>query len=211
MYLPCRRISPQTSPQTLLVVALALAIIALAWAGVSARRTLLSSAAPALGPDMCLVAPPTPYDPALGLPLGSPRAVPADARCPVCGMYPARAPEWAAQVIFSNGDAQFFDSPLSLFTYLHDVSRYTAGHSADQIIASYVSDADSGGWLPALSAVYVRGSSAKGPMRTGNLPAFANVAAAQRFANTRGGVLFRAAEITPAMLPRPSHAAAHGS
>lgn len=145
--------------QALLALA-ALALIALAWAGISAQRTLLPSAAPALEPDMCLVASPKPYDPALGLPLGSPRAVSADARCPVCGMYPARAPAWAAQVIFFNGDAQFFDSPQSLFTYLHDVSRYTAGHTADQIIASYVSDADSG--------------------RTGNLPAFADVAAARR-------------------------------
>ena len=198
----------RTSPQTLLV--LALVVIALAWAGISAQHALLSSAAPSLEPDMCLVAPPTPYDPALGLPLGSPRAVPADARCPVCGMYPARAPEWAAQVIFSNGDAQFFDSPASLFTYLHDVSRYTPGHSTDQIIASYVNDADSGGWLPALGAVYVQGSSARGPMRTGNLPAFADAASAQRFANLRGGVLLRAAEITPDMLPRVSHAGAHG-
>lgn len=113
-------------------------------------------------------------------------------------------------MIFSNGDAQFFDSPLSLFTYLHDVSRYTAGHSADQIIASYVTDADSGRWLPALSAVYVQGSSARGPMRTGNLPVFANVTAAQRFADLRGGLLLRAAEITPDVLPRLSHAAAHG-
>ncbi|MDD2881113.1 MAG: hypothetical protein PHQ58_11815 [Rhodoferax sp.] len=34
-----------------------------------------------------------------------PRAVPADVRCPVCGKYPARSPDWAAQVIFTNGDA----------------------------------------------------------------------------------------------------------
>ncbi len=209
MDLPCRRTSPPTL--LLLTLALTLAFIALAWAGISSQRTRLPSAAPALEPDMCLVAPPTPYDPALGVPLGSPRAVPADARCPVCGMYPARAPEWAAQVIFSNGDAQFFDSPASLFTYLRDVSRYTHGHRADQIIASYVSDADSGRWLPALSAVYVQGSSARGPMRTGNLPAFANAAAAHRFAGLRGGVLLRADEITADVLPRVSHAGAHGS
>lgn len=206
MDLSCRR----TSLQPLLMLALALGIIALAWAGISGYRALMASAAPALEPDMCLMAPPTPYDPALGLPMDSPRAVPANARCPVCGMYPTRAPEWAAQVVFSNGDAQFFDSPASLFTYLHDVSRYTPGHSTDQIIASYVNDADSGGWLPALGAVYVQGSSARGPMRTGNLPAFADAASAQRFANLRGGVLLRAAEITPDMLPRVSHAGAHG-
>lgn len=198
-------IRQRMSQHPLLLLALVLGIVALAWAGVSGYRTLVVPASPTFEPDICLFAPPTPYDPTLGLPPSAPRTVPAAARCPVCGMYPARAPDWAAQVIFSNGNAQFFDSPVSLFTYLHDVGRYTAGYSADQIIASYVTDADSGHWLPALNAVYVQGSSAKGPMRTGNLPAFANVAAAQHFANQRGGVLLRASEITPDMLPRVTH------
>lgn len=204
MNLPCRH----TPSLALALVAIALALL-LAWAVMAVQQARVAAAAPALEPDVCVVAPPTPYDPASGLPLSAPRAVPADARCPVCGMYPARSPDWAAQVIFANGDAQFFDSPLSLFTYLQDVSRYTAGHSADQIVASYVSDAGSGRWVPALSAIYVQGSSARGPMRAGNLPAFAEAAAAQRFANMRGGVLLRASEITPDVLLRLSDATAH--
>ena len=91
-----------------------------------------------------------------------PRVIPVDARCPVCGMFPARSPDWAAQVIFSNGDAQFFDSPLSLFSYLQDVGRYTRGRDAGQIVARYVSDADSGRWIDARSAMYVDGSAARG-------------------------------------------------
>lgn len=77
-------------------------------------------------------------------------------------MFPARSPDWAAQVIFSNGDAQFFDSPLSLFSYLQDVGRYTRGRDAGQIVARYVSDADSGRWIDARSAMYVDGSAARG-------------------------------------------------
>lgn len=112
-------------------------------------------------------------------------------------------------MIFSDGDAQFFDSPLSLFRYLQNVSRYTAGHSADQVVASYVSDGGSGRWIAAFSATYVQGSSARGPMRADNLPAFAEAAAAQRFASTRGGVLLRASEITPEVLLRFADAAGH--
>lgn len=204
MHLPLRHMPAQA------LRALALGVIALAWAAISVQPAPAPAATPALETDVCVVAPPTPYDPALGQPLSAARTVPLDARCPVCGMYPARSPEWAAQVIFSNGDAQFFDSPLSLFTYLQNVSRYTAGHSADQIVASYVSDAGSGRWVAALSAIYVQGSSARGPMRAGNLPAFAEAAAAQRFASTRGGVLLRASEITPDVLLRLSDAASHG-
>src|SRR6187402_1381718 len=117
--------------------------------------------------EVCVFAPPTPHDPRLGLALLAPRPVPADARCPVCGMFPARAPDWAAQVIFDNGDTQFFDSPLSLFLYLQDVGRYTRGRSAAEIAASYVRAGPDGGWLPARDAVYVRDSAARGPMRAG--------------------------------------------
>jgi len=150
--------------------------------------------------EVCVVAPPVPHDPKSGLGLHAPRPVPADARCPVCGMYPARSPEWAAQVIFDNGDTQFFDSPLSLFTYLHDVGRYTAGRQASDIAASFVTDTSNGAWIRAKDAVYVSGSNAVGPMRAGNFPAFASVAAAQGFASSRGGVLLSAGEISPQLL-----------
>jgi hypothetical protein len=44
-----------------------------------------------LAEDICIVAPPIPHDPASALPVLAARPVPAHARCPVCGMYPARA------------------------------------------------------------------------------------------------------------------------
>lgn len=154
----------------------------------------------ALETDLCLVAPATPYDPASGLAPTEARTVPREARCPVCGMFPARAPDWAAQIIFDDGDAHFFDSPLSLFMYLHDMARYGSGRQAQQIVAQYVTDAGSppvspngttqkSRWIDARTALYVHGSSAKGPMRAGNLPAFASREAAQAFAASRGGVV----------------------
>jgi copper chaperone NosL len=157
--------------------------------GTNARKSPGAMAGPGPGPgeDVCVVAPPTPYDPASGQPVAAAREVPADARCPVCGMYPARSRAWAAQVIFADGDAYFFDSPLSLLQYLGDVARYTRGRSADGIVARYVTDTDSGQWLDAAQATYVWGSNALGPMRAGNLPAFASGAAAGRFAQQRGG------------------------
>ncbi|WP_404303221.1 nitrous oxide reductase accessory protein NosL [Alicycliphilus denitrificans] len=165
------------------------------WSIPALRAALSSQTAPAPESDVCIVAPPTPYDPATGLAPTAARAIPADARCPVCGMFPTRSPQWAAQIIFTNGDAQFFDSPLSLFMYLQDVARYSPGRSAGQIAAHYVTDAtapkaDTGAqWIDALSAYYVHGSSAKGPMRAGNLPAFATREAAQAFAAQRGGTV----------------------
>jgi nitrous oxide reductase accessory protein NosL len=137
--------------------------------------------------DVCLVAPTFSYDPASGLPLHAAREVPPDARCPVCGMFPARQRRWAAQVIFANGDVQYLDSPLSLFLYLQRVPHYTAGQSAASIVASYVTDLDTGAWIPAERAWYVHGSAQMGPMRSGNLPAFATLDQARAFAAREGG------------------------
>ena len=160
----------------------------------------LALATPLAEADVCVVAPPTPYDPALGLPLTAARTVPTAARCPVCGMYPARSLDWAGQIIFSNGDAQFFDSPVSLLMFLNDVPRYSAGRTADDIVARYVTDVTSKEWIDAGAAFYVYGSNALGPMRAGNLPAFAARSAAEDFARRRGGEVRALGAIDAAML-----------
>ena len=180
-----------------------LLLAALAWGGATTWRSA-QVPTPALVADMeadfCVVAPPTPYDPALGLALTAARAVPVGARCPVCGMYPARSPDWAGQIIFSNGDAQFFDSPVSLLLFLNDVPRYSAGRSSDDIVARYVTDVTSKEWIDAGAAFYVYGSNAMGPMRAGNLPAFAQRSAAEAFAQRRGGTVHVLGAIDAPML-----------
>lgn len=182
-----------------LAVAVTLAVTA--WWGLPAIKTALApQAAPVLDPDICIVAPPTPFDAASGLPLQAARPVPAEVRCPVCGMYPARSPDWAAQIIFKNGDAHFFDSPLSLFMYLNDVARYSPGRTVDDILVHYVTDVPSKSWTDARSAFYVHGSSAKGPMRAGNLPAFASQTAAQQFATQRGGKVLAYADVDAGLI-----------
>jgi len=176
-------------------------------AGLLARREGSEARTQADMSDFCVLAPPQPYDAGSGLGLLQPRPIPADARCPVCGMFPARSPEWAAQLIFSDGATQFFDSPVSLLIYLQDVGRYARGRSAADVAARYVRDAGGkpnqpGAWLDAGQAVFVSGSDALGPMRAGNLPAFADRAAAEAFAQRRGGETLRLAEVPGALLRR---------
>lgn len=155
--------------------------------------------------EMCVVAPVTPYDPASGLHLLAPRAVPSGARCPVCGMYPARYPEWAAQIIFADGNAQFFDSPVNLFVFLRNVPRYNPSYSAADVAASYVTDFGTGQWIDAGVAFYVAGADIPGPMRVGNLPAFAARSDAERFVARRGGEILNREEIGDAVLRPLTH------
>jgi len=176
----------------------------LTWLGSAASASLLGSAAPrakhaaheGMG-EVCFQAPPTPYDPASGLGPAAARPLPERARCPVCGMFPARAPAWAAQLIFADGDAYFFDSPDSLLRYLQAPARYTPGRQAGEVLAAYVRDMASGAWLAAQAAIYVQGSALLGPMRTPNLPAFADAAAARRFIAERRGEMQTWARLCP--------------
>lgn len=153
-----------------------------------------------LSNDLCIVAPATPYDPASGLAMYAPRPVPAAARCPVCGMYPARFPRWAAQVIFKDGAAHYFDSPVNLFDFLNKVHRYDRRHTRDDVAASYVSDLESGQWIEVEHAFFVQGSAAVGPMRRPDMPAFASRKAAEVFARHYGGTVLTPADVTPTLL-----------
>lgn len=150
--------------------------------------------------DICIVAPATPFDPNWGISLLAPRKIPNDARCPVCGMYPARTSEWAAQVIFKNGDTHFFDSPLTLFIYLLDPSKYSRGRNASEIAVSYVTDTSQGQWIKTSEAFFVTGSGVLGPMRAGNFPAFSHLEDAQSFIEKRGGTVLKANQIKPQSL-----------
>ena len=150
--------------------------------------------------DLCIVAPPTSYDPASGLAMLAPRPIPADARCPVCGMYPARFPRWAAQVIFKDGDAHYFDSPVDLFVFLQRVDRYNRRYTLGDVAASHVADFETGQGIEAKNALFVHGSSAFGPMRDADLPSFASRKAADGFARSRGGKVLTFSQVTPELL-----------
>ncbi|MDQ1315032.1 MAG: copper chaperone NosL [Pseudomonadota bacterium] len=149
--------------------------------------------------DLCIVAPTTPYDPDSGLDMLDPRPVPDDARCPVCGMYPARFPNWAAQTVFKDGAAHFFDSPVDLFAFQQRLSK-DKRYSLNDVAISFVSDFETGHKIEAQHAFYVHGSSAVGPMRDADLPAFASREAADTLARSRGGKVLAFADITPELI-----------
>ena len=159
-----------------------------------------AAAVPEIEPEVCVVAPPLPHDPASGRALHAPRPVPADARCPVCGMFPARQPLWAGQAVYRDGAAHFFDSPVDLMQFLTAVERYSAGRSAADVHTSWVTDAAGRGWVELTKAWFVHGSDALGPMRRGDLPAFADEAGAAEFASRRGGRVLTFEAVTPAIL-----------
>ncbi len=123
------------------------------------RRTILGgtvcSLAACLSPGTRLLA----ADSKLKLPMPGTR----DA-CPVCGMFPARYPDWIATVLYKDGHAHHFDGAKDMFKYLLDLPKYAREHTREDIAAIGVTDYYATGRIDARRALFVIGSDVLGPM-----------------------------------------------
>jgi nitrous oxide reductase accessory protein NosL len=126
----------------------------------------------------------------------SPQYVQRSTRCPVCGMYPYRTPQWTAQIVFNDQSASSFDSPVDLFRFLGNMALFDKQHKAADIGAIYVADYNTKTLSDAKKAFFVLGSKALGPMNDPNLPAFATRDAADAFVKAQGGKVLAFGEVT---------------
>ena len=44
-------------------------------------------------------------------------------KCPVCGMFVAKYPDWVGEIIFKDGSAAFFDGAKDLFKYYFNLKK----------------------------------------------------------------------------------------
>ncbi|MBN8282670.1 nitrous oxide reductase accessory protein NosL [Zoogloea sp.] len=126
----------------------------------------------------------------------SPQYVQRSTRCPVCGMYPYRTPQWMGQIVFNDQTASTFDSPVDMFRFLNNMIVFDKQHKLVDVGAIWVADYNSKAWVDARKALYVMGSKARGPMNEPNLPAFATRDAADAHIKAQGGKVLQFSEIT---------------
>lgn len=91
-------------------------------------------------------------------------AAPAGAKCPVCGMFVAKYPNWVASARFKDGTISWYDGPKDMFSHYLDTGRYTPGKRQDDIVALAVKEYYSLAAIDARSAYFVIGSDVSGPM-----------------------------------------------
>jgi len=139
----------------------------------------------------------------------SPQYVQRSARCPVCGMYPYRTPQWTAQIVFNDQSASSFDSPVDLFRFLGNMALFDKQHKAADVGAIYVADFNTKAWTDAKKAFFVLGSSARGPMNDANLPAFATREAADTHVKAQGGKVLAFGDVTREVIKGLSGAHQH--
>lgn len=107
-------------------------------------------------------------------------------KCPVCGMFVAKYPDFAAQLVFRDGTVAYFDGVKDLLKYHRNLSRYAPGKKAADISAIYVTDFYSLGYTDGYRAYYVLGSDIYGPMGKELVP-FAKKADAMEFRKDHRG------------------------
>jgi len=90
--------------------------------------------------------------------------VPANAKCPVCGMFVAKYPNWVASARFKDGTISYYDGPKDMFSHYLDTARYSPGKSQADIVALAVKEYYSLASIDARSAFFVTGSDVSGPM-----------------------------------------------
>lgn len=166
-----------------------------AGAGTDRRRLLLG--ATALGLAGAVGLPARLFAAAAKLDL--PKPGPQD-RCPVCGMFPARYPEWIATVVFKDGHADHFDGAKDMFKYLLDMGKYASGRKAEDIKAVGVTSYYGSELIAAADAVFVAGSDVYGPMGHELIPLADDAESASFMKDHKGQRVLRQADVTAGFL-----------
>ncbi|MFN3480170.1 MAG: nitrous oxide reductase accessory protein NosL [Thermodesulfovibrionales bacterium] len=108
-------------------------------------------------------------------------------KCPVCGMFVYKYPDWTAQIIFKDGTVVFFDGVKDMVKYYLNMNKYAPLRKVSDILALFVNDYYSLKPIDAKKAFYVIGSDVYGPMGKELIP-FAKEAEAKEFMKDHKGV-----------------------
>ncbi len=130
---------------------------------------------------------------------GMPKPTARD-KCPVCGMFVTKYPDWLAAVRFRDGSHIFFDGAKDLFKYLHDPTKYNPGRKPGDIEAAAVMDYYGLTWIDARKAWYVLDSDVYGPMGRELIPLEREADAREFMKDHRGMRIIRFSEATPEVL-----------
>jgi copper chaperone NosL len=121
-------------------------------------------------------------------------------KCPVCGMFVAKYPDWVAQIVLRNGSRLYFDGVKDLMKFYLNPSSYQSATSRSEISVVIVTDYYTLEGIEGTRAFYVIGSDVFGPMGRELIP-FAKESEAREFLKDhKGKKILRFQEITAEVL-----------
>ena len=121
-------------------------------------------------------------------------------KCPVCGMFVYKYPDWVGIITFKDGGRFYFDGAKDLFKFYFDLNKYNPGKKHGDIASIHVTEYYDMTLINASNAFFVEGSDVYGPMGLELIP-LASLRDAKTFAKDHGGKqILRFKNITPAVI-----------
>lgn len=117
-------------------------------------------------------------------------------KCPVCGMFVAKYPEWIAGVTFRDGTRAVFDGAKDLFKFWFDPEGFLPSRRREDIAAIFVTDYYTLEQKDAREAFFVVGSNVLGPMGHELVPFVTQVAAKEFLRDHLGQRILRFDQVT---------------
>jgi copper chaperone NosL len=123
-------------------------------------------------------------------------------KCPVCGMFVAKYPDFVTAILFNDSSYAVFDGAKDMFKYYFDMKKYDRAKSPSDVKSIQVTSYYSLNPIDGHTALYVFGSDIYGPMGMELIP-FAEEAEAQEFMRDhRGKAILKFGEITRAIIEK---------
>ncbi|MCU0573475.1 MAG: nitrous oxide reductase accessory protein NosL [Syntrophobacteraceae bacterium] len=138
--------------------------------------------------------------PSLGSAGPEPATPAREDKCPVCGMFVAKYPDFLCQVVFKDGSRFFFDGAKDMFKYYWNVSRYSPGRAREDIQAVFVTEYYDLKPIDGHKAHYVIGSTVYGPMGKELIPFEKEEDAREFLVDHSGSSILKFGEVTVEIL-----------
>jgi nitrous oxide reductase accessory protein NosL len=117
-------------------------------------------------------------------------------KCPVCGMFVAKYPDWITEIVFTDGSYAVFDGVKDLVKYYLGLPSDGSGKQLKDIASLIVTDYYGVRQIDGYQAFYVLGSDTYGPMGKELIPFERESDAREFLKDHRGKRVLRFKEIT---------------
>ncbi len=116
-------------------------------------------------------------------------------KCPVCGMFVSKYPDWIAEIIFKDGSYAIFDGAKDMFKYYLNLKKYNPAKKDSDVDRIFVKDYYSLTFVDGFQGYYVLGSDVYGPMGKEFIPFEKEKDAAEFMLDHRGKSILKFKDI----------------
>jgi copper chaperone NosL len=123
-------------------------------------------------------------------------------KCPVCGMFVAKYPDFVSVLTFNDGAHVFFDGVKDMMRYYFNLQKYAPSKKREDIVQIYVTDYYSVNPVDGFKAYYVSGSDIYGPMGKELIPFEKEADAREFLKDHKGKAVLRFQDISADVMKR---------